>query len=40
MSIYGIPEELISLTKAMYSNFECAVAEEGEKQNGFKSSLE
>ena len=30
MSIYGIPEELISLTKAMYNNFECTVVEEGE----------
>ena len=30
MLIYGIPEELISLTKAMYNNFECAVVEEGE----------
>ena len=38
--IYEIPEELISLTKATYNNFECAVVEEGEIKNGFKSSLE
>ena len=30
MSIYGISEELISLTNAVYNNFECAVVEEGE----------
>ena len=30
MSMYGIPEKLITLVKAiMYSNFECAVLEEG-----------
>ena len=41
MSIYGIPEELISLTKAIYNNFECAVMEEGETtDDSFKSSLE
>ena len=36
MSIYGIPEELISLTKAMYNNFECAVVEEGETTEWFQ----
>ena len=30
MSMYGIPEELITLVKAMYSYFECAILEEGE----------
>ncbi|XP_078352308.1 uncharacterized protein LOC144637002 [Oculina patagonica] len=29
MSMYGIPEELIALVKAMYNNFECAVLDEG-----------
>ena len=37
MSIYGIPEELISLqTKAMYNNFECAVMEDGETTEWFQ----
>ena len=36
MSIYGIPEELICLIKAMYSNFECAVVEEGETKEWFQ----
>ena len=36
MSIYGISEELISLTKAMYNNFECAVVEEGETTEWFQ----
>ena len=36
MSIYGIPEELICLIKAMYSNFECAVVEEGETTEWFQ----
>ena len=36
MSIYGISEELISLTKAMYNNFECAVLEEGETTEWFQ----
>ena len=36
MSIYGIPEELISLTKAMYNNFECAVMGEGETTEWFQ----
>ena len=36
MTIYGIPEELISLTKAMYNNFECAVVEEGETTEWFQ----
>ena len=36
VSIYGIPEELISLIKAMYSNFECAVVEEGETTEWFQ----
>ncbi|XP_078371407.1 uncharacterized protein LOC144655059 [Oculina patagonica] len=40
MSMYGIPEELIALVKVMYNNFECTVLDEGEKQNGFKSSQE
>ena len=38
MSIYGIPEELISLTctRAMYINFECTVVEEGETTEWFQ----
>ena len=36
MSIYGIPEELICLIKAMYSNCECAVVEEGETTEWFQ----
>ena len=36
MSIYGISEELISLTKAMYNNFECAVVEEAETTEWFQ----
>ena len=36
MSIYGIPEELISLIKAMYNNFECSVVEEGETTEWFQ----
>ena len=36
MSIYGIPEELICLTKAMYNNFECAVVDEGETTEWFQ----
>ena len=36
MSVYGIPEELISLTKAMYNNFECTVSEEGETTKWFQ----
>ena len=39
MSIYGIPEELICLIKAMYSKFECAVMEEGETTEWFQSSV-
>jgi len=40
MSMHRIPEELITLVKAMYNNFECAVLDEGETTNGFKSSQE
>ena len=36
MSVYGIPEELIILTKAMYNNFECAVLEIGETTEWFQ----
>ena len=36
MSIYEISEELISLIKAMYNNFECAVVEEGETTEWFQ----
>jgi len=36
MSMYVIPEELISLKKAMYNNFECAVVEEGETTKWFQ----
>ena len=36
MSINGMPEELISLTKAMYNNFKCAVLEEGETTEWFQ----
>ena len=36
MSMYGIPEELITLVKAMYNNFECAVLEEGETTEWFR----
>lgn len=36
MSIYGIPEKLISLTKAMYNNFECAVVKEGKTTEWFQ----
>ena len=36
MSMYGIPEELIALVKAMYNNFECAVLAEGETAEWFQ----
>jgi len=36
MSMYGIPEELIELVKAMYNNFECAVLDEGETTEWFQ----
>ena len=39
MSMYGIPEELICLIKAMYSNFESAVVEEGETREWFQVHL-
>ena len=35
MSMYGIPEKLITLVKAMYSIFECAVFEEGKPTEWF-----
>jgi len=34
--MYGIPEELIALVKAMYNNFECAVLDEGETTEWFQ----
>ena len=36
MSIYEIPGELISMTKAIYNNFECAVMEGGETIEWFQ----
>jgi len=36
MSVYGIPEELMELVKAMYNNFGCAVLDEGETTEWFQ----
>ena len=36
MSMYGIPEEFITLVKVMYNNFECPVLEDGETTEWFE----